>query len=805
METLRQDVRFAARGLSKSPGFTALAVLTLALGIGANTAMFSVLHGVVLEPLPYERPDEIVRVWPQRKFSREMLATFEEAGSFAAVSGYHGLALTLTGAGDPEEISGLAVATGHFSVLGTSPARGRAFRTEDRAPGAEPVVLLGHGLWERRFAADPDIVGQTIALEGLGAGARTVIGVMPAGFEPLGDGIVELWVPVTFDPSDPDVYRDMIAFQALARLAPGATPAQAEAEVRAIARRLRDASPGYYDEQRVRTATVSPLHDVLVAHIRPTLWLLLGAVGFVLLIGCSNIANMLLARAGGRRREMAVRAALGAGRWRLLRQMLTESALLAALGGTTGLVAAAWLESLLVGGLPDAVPRLGGIGIRFEEIAFAAAVSLLAALVFGLVPALRAAQHDPQAGLRDGAGKSTGRRSRGLNQGLVAAEVALSVVLVAAAGLMLKSLWLLQRVEPGFEPRNLLSLRLSPSAERYDEAVRLDAYYRQVLERVEAIPGVLAAGAINYLPMTAPNVRMGYSTRDHPPEKGAPVRATSFRAVAPGYFETMGIPLIGGRVLTEADREGAMEVGLINHAMARELWPSEDPIGKEILWDDGSSWFTVVGVVEDVRQHRLDLAARPEVYRPLAQAFSELTDPAMFLTVRAVNDTRTLAPAVREAAWSVDDDVPISQLRSMDRVVSSSVAGSRFFTLLLSAFGLLALVLGAIGVYGVGSYAVSRRTRELGIRMALGARRSNLLRSVMARELVPVAVGVVAGIAGALGLTGLLASSLFEVTATDPGIFAAVPVVLGSVALLAIYFPARRAARVDPIVALRSD
>ena len=804
METLWQDVRYAARGLLKSPGFTALAAITLALGIGANTAIFSVLHGVVLKPLPYERPDEILRVWPQRKFSKHMLATFEQASSFTNVTGYHGAALTLTGGGDPEELTATAVASTHFAVLGVQPGHGRAFRAEDREPGAEPVVMLSHGLWQRRFGSDRGILGRVISLAGLGADRRTVVGVLPADFKPL-SGDSELWVPVVFDPANPDDYRDTIGFRALARLAPGVTLAQAEAEVRTLARRLQQESPEYYDQERVRTAGVAPLHDILVGGVRPTLWVLLGAVGFVLLIGCSNIANMLLARAGGRQREMAVRAAMGAGRARLIRQLLTESALLGALGGAAGLVAAAWLETLLVSSLPASVPRSSEIGIHFEELGFAAGLSLLAALIFGLVPALRSIRTDLQGDLRDGARRTAGRASLRLNQGLVIAEVALSVVLVAGAGLMLKSLWLLQQVEPGFEPRQLLTLRLSPGGGCYADAEPLDSYYRRVLEQVRAVPGAVSASAINYLPMTSPDLRMGYSTEDHPVTPQTRVRSVSYRTVTPGYLRTMGIPLVAGRALTAADRGGAPQVGLINQAMARQLWPDQDAVGKQILWDDASPWFRVVGVVGDIRQHRLDLETKPQVYRPFGQAFDELMSPAMYLTVRTAGDAAALAPAVRQAVWSLDADVPIARLRSMDRVITLSLAGSRFFTTVLVTFGALALILGAVGVYGVGSYTVSRRTRELGIRMALGARRQTLLRSVMKRELVPVALGVALGVAGALAATRVLASSLFGVTATDPSTFLGVALVLGAVAMVSSYLPARRASRVDPIVALRSE
>ncbi len=804
-DALWQDIRWAARGLIKTPGFTVLAALTLALGVGANTAIFSVVRGVVLEPLPYERPEEIVRVWPERRLSKEMLVAFEEASSFSSVSGYHGVNFTLTGDGEPEELSGLAVAPGHFAVLGTRPAFGRRFEPADREPGAEPVVILSHGLWQARFGADPRILGRSIAVDGLGHNARTVVGVLPEDFTSVVRQSAQLWTPLTFDIGNPDDYRDMLGLRALARLSPGTSQEQATAEVKTIAGRLQQAQPSYHTDEQVRTASVMPLHEVLTGSVRSTLWMLLGAVGLVLLIGCSNVANMLLARAGDRRREMAVRSALGAGRGRLIRQLLTESALLGLLGGGIGLLSAVWLESFLVNHLPASLPRAQTVGIGQQELIFAGAVSLLAAVIFGLVPAWRAVRSHARHSLAADGRPTAGPGSHRLNQGLVTAEVALSVILVVAAGLMLKSLWRLNEVEPGFTPEKVLTLRLSPPTARYGDAARLSGYYTRVLERLEAVPGVDSAGAINLLPMTTANLGVGYSTEDHPPTADAPGRMVSLRIVAPGYFETLGVPLIAGRPLAASDRDGTESVGMINRAMAEELWPGRDAVGKRILWDDGSPWFTVAGVVGDVRQHRLELEAAPEVYLPFAQAFTQLFSPAMFLTVRTAGDPTALIPATREAVWSVDADVPISRAAAMPQVIETSLSSQRLTVLLLSCFGVLALLLGAVGVYGVGSYTVSRRTREIGVRMALGARRATMLRSVMVRELIPVVAGIALGTAGALAATRLLASSLYGVAASDPLTYATVALVLGAVAIAASYLPARRAAQVDPIVALRSE
>ena len=803
MDQFWQDVRFALRSLKKTPGFTALAVLTLALGLGANTAIFSVVRSVVLKPLPYEEPREIVRVWPERHFSKEMLAAFEErAGSFATFSGYRAQTFSWTGQGDPEELLGTLVATDHFAVLGVEAALGRAFEPGDRGPGAERVVVLSHALWERRFGADPDVLGRTVSL---GEGTLTIVGVLPADFRPLSGPGSELWVPLIYDTANLDDYRDMIAYRALARLEPGISQAQAEAETRAVAQSLMEELPAYYDPQQVASASVVPLHEVMIGGVETSLWVLFGAVGLVLLMGCSNVANMLLARSGAREREIAVRAALGAGRRRLVRQLLTESLLLGVAGGGVGFLAAVWMESALVARLPASVPRAGEIGAGLPELVFTAGLSLFAALVFGLLPALRSTRPERQGALREGIGRTVGGHRYRANRMLVTAEIALAILLTAAAGLMLRSLWRLEQVDPGFTPEKLLTLRLSPPVERYGDAARLTAYYADVRERVEALPGVISASAITLLPLTNSVYGVGYSTKDHPVTPGMRPSMTSLRGVVPGYFQTMGIPLVSGRDFTEADSTGTREVGLLNETLARELWPTENAVGREILWDDGSPWFTVIGVVGDVRQTRLDREPRTEVYRPLAQATAELGSTAMYLTVRLERDAAGVIGPLREAVWSLGRDVPISRVAAMDQIVGSSMARRRFLTALLATFGVLALILGAVGVYGVGSFVTSQRTREIGVRMALGAARAAMLRSVMAREMRPVVVGIVAGLLGALGATRVLESSLFGVSSTDPATFAVVALFLLVVALLASYLPARRAAGIDPIVALRSE
>jgi putative ABC transport system permease protein len=797
IDTVVQDLRYAARTLARAPGFTAVAVLTLALGIGANTAIFSVVHGVILKALPYEDPDRIVRIAPGQVFNMELVDRLaRESEAFAVTSAYVGKALTLTGVDRPEEFQGALVEPDYFAVLGVQPAMGRGFRPEEKLPGADPVVIISHGLWQRRFGADPAILGRRIAIGGT---PHAVVGVMPQGYRPL-DQSWEAWVPAVFDPAGGD-YRDHFFWRPIGRLAPGVTPAQARDDIERFMARMHAEDPDYYGAERIGGAGVVPLSDDLVGPIRPTLLVLLGAVAAVLLVACANVANMLLARAGAREREISIRAALGAGRPRLVRQLLTESALLGVLGGAAGVLAAVWTESSLLGFLPRSVPRAGEIGIDLPEIVFAFGVSLVSVVLFGLAPALRATGADLQGALKSGSRGGGGAARHRLNRGRVGAEVALSVVLVVGAGLMLKSLWRMLQVDPGFDAPRVVTMRLTPPADRYPDAPRQSAYYKDVEERLRAVPGVLGAGGINVLPMTTRRVSVDYTTPDHPLPSGGPPQQASYRIVTEGYFRAMGIPLLRGRPLDGRDRAGAPAVGLINETMARRLRPDGGAVGREIRGLEGEEWFTIVGVVADIQQRRLDVAPEPEIYRP----FDQEPSAAMHLNVRAEAGHGDLIAALQRAVWAVDGEVPIAQVATMAEVIDRSLAESRFFALLLSAFAGLALALGAIGVYGVGSYTVSRLTGEIGVRMALGAAPGRMLRFVIGREMVPVGVGLAIGVVAALLSTRLLAGFLFEVTATDPATFICVSVVLALVALLAVYVPARRAARVDPLAALRAE
>lgn len=796
--TIIQDIRYAIRGFRKAPGFALLAALTLALGVGANTSIFSLVNGVVLRPLPYERPDEIVTLWGIDGRSKDVMMQVREASSLEGVAGYSYVALGLIGVGEAEEIPGLEITPNHFAILSVPPALGRIFTEEEGVPGHDPVVILSHDLWQARFGADDAVVGKRIQL---GSELRTIVGVMPAAHQPLIRG-TRFWIPKTVDPSDFSDYAGTAGTSLVARLAPGATLESAGAEVRGIAGRLRAESPEVYSEEWVAASTPEPLHRTIVGDAERILWVLLGAVGFVLLIACTNVANLLLARAGARRHEIAVRTALGASRGRVVRQLLTESTLLGLVGGALGVGAAALSMTLLVQWLPRETPRLEAIAVDGRVLAVALVVSLLAGLSFGLAPAFRATRQTLQGPLGDSSRSATSGRGRHRFQnGLVATEIALSVVLVVAAGLMLKSFWKMQSVDLGFHADEVLTMRLSPPPSRYTSVAEFEEYYRGVQEEVGAVPGVLAVGAVSGLPMSGGQPATLFRLADVPEDEDQPRRYSNFQFVTPGYLRSMGIPLVAGRWLEDSDRQDAPMVGVVNQTMAREAWGDEDPIGRRLQLF-GHIDLTVVGVVGDAHQFAPNVEIRPEVYFSATQLPWAST---LYLTVHTDGDPADLIASVKSAVWSVDADVPVSRIRPMEDVVAGSVAVTRFVALLLGGFGALALVLASLGVYGVMSYVAGQRTQEIGIRLALGADANQVVRASMLRGMLPVAVGLVLGIAGAVASTRLLSRLLFEVEATDLATFAVLPVLLALVAAAAVWLPARRAASVDPLVALNTE
>ena len=803
METLFKDIRYAIRSLSQRRGFTALALITLALGIGANTAIFSVVNAVLWRPLPYADPGRLVMVWENHQArggpEREWLSPpdFEDWRNqnsvFARLAALNNWGPTLTGTAEPEPLVGAAVSHDMFALLGREPALGRSFQPEEDRPGAPNVVVLSNQLWQRRFGSDRGIVGKSISLN---EENYTVVGVMPAGFKFPVIANTELWRPL--GPTlNPGCQRGCYVLRAMARLKPEATLEQARAEMSTIASRIEAQYP---ESNKSVGVTLVPLHEQLVGSLRRALLILLGAVGFVLLIACANVGNLMLARGAAREREIAIRAALGASRARVIRQLLTESALLAVAGSALGLLFAFWLLNLFIGLSPQAVPRFDEIGIDRTVLGFTLGVAVLTALVFGLVPAWHISKTNLNHSLKEaGKGAASGLHGGRLRSGLVVAEMALALMLLVGGGLLMKSFVLLQRVDPGFHPDHVLTLRLFLNRARYPEQTQIRTYYTQLLDRLQTLPGTQAVAAISTLPLSGNNTDSSFliEGRPKPPPNQSPV--AWFSSVTPGYFHSMGMRLTKGRVFTDSDTEKSPRVVIISEAMARRYWPNEEPLGKRI--GSPEAWREIVGVMADVKHFSLDTEMPPAMYFPARQVPAR----GMNLVVRTAGEPLAIAPALRSEIWASDRNMAIAGVQTMDDLVSSSIAQQRFILLLLGCFAGLALVLAAIGIYGVMSYAVTQRTHEIGIRMALGARAGNVLALVLRNGMFLALIGAAIGLGGALAITRLMAGLLFGVTPTDALTFASVTVGLIVVALLACYLPARRATKVDPLVALRYE
>jgi putative ABC transport system permease protein len=796
-----QDLRYGVRMLMKNPSFTAIAVLTLALGIGANTAIFSVVNAVLLQPLPYAQADELVSIyntsggetrwrWPLSPKAYLNLKNRSSISTDVAALSNKGWPANFTDGTEPERLQGFRVSANLFSLLGITPQKGRAFLSEEDRPGKSRVVVLSHELWQRRFAADPQIIGQALTLNG---DSYTVIGVMPADFRFLTR--TDLWTPLAFtaaDENDSAGYLEVIG-----RRKSGVSFEQASAEVEAI-------SPELVNNPNSDVHTVLGVPQAMMTkEIRPMLLLLMAAVGFVLLIACANLANLLLARGNVRRREMAIRSALGAGRFRVVRQLLVESALLAVIGGGVGLLLANWAIQFLASGLPEdlanANSRVALLKIDTTALGFTFALSLLTSVLFGLVPALQLSRINLNEALKEG-GRTTGPRNR-LRSVLVVAEVALAMVLLVGGGLMINSFWRLGRVNLGYEPAGVLTSKIDPSGARYDEFARLTAFYKELLERVQAIPGVRDAGIINSL-----NASFPFSIDEHPPLPPEQKPSARINQVSADYFRAMGIPLRAGRFFDDRDVKAAQSVVIIDETFAQSYFPDEDPIGKNINGEfsrgAGNTSRQIVGVVGGAKYWTLSHEPFPHMY------FSYLQENwgSMSLVVRAQGgDPMKLAAPIRAALAAIDKYQPIHSFKLLEAEVSDLVAPQRFTTMLLAGFAALAALLAAVGIYGVMSYAVTQRTQEIGIRMALGAQTGDVMKVVMRNGVMLTVAGVTVGLAASLALTRLISDLLFGVKATDPVTLVAITLLLLVVALVACFIPARRATRVDPIVALRYE
>ncbi len=804
MGNLLRDVRYAVRVLFKSPGFSVVAVLALALGIGANTAIFSVVKAVLLSPLPYPAAERLVWIWETNETNNILrepasLPNYndwrQQGQSFEGIAAFAGTPLALTGEGEPERIEGAAVSANFFPVLGVEPSLGRGFLAEENTPGKNRVVVLSRGLWQRRYGSNTKILGQTLTLNG---NPYTVVGVAAEGFKhPETGPQPEMWVPLAFNLEQAARRGDYLSV--VARLKPGAALDGARSEMGAVASRLAEAYPATNAGWGV---TLVPLQERLVGDARAALWVLTGVVGFLLLIACANVANLLLVRAASRRQEIAVRTALGAGRLRLVRQFLSESVLLALAGGALGLLFAMWGIDVLLALGPGNLPRLDEVGLDWKVLGFTLLVSLATGVVFGLLPALYATGSDLTEALKEGSRSSTtGVGGRRLRNALVIAEMAIAVVMLTGAGLMIRSFMRLQEVDPGFKPERIMAVSLALPASKYKEPPQLSGFFEQLLGRVSALPGVESAAAVSALPLGGGGDVIAFEIEGRPAPPPEQVMDAEYRVVSSDYFATMGIALVRGEGITARHVAGSPEVTVINETMARLHWPGEDPVGKRINLGDPSRspWRTVIGVVRDIRHEGLDKVPYPQMYAPYAQ----FPRRSMTLVARAAADPLALAPGVRREVAALDKDLPLYNVRTMEQVMAESVARQRFTMLLIAIFAGVGLLLASVGIYGVISYTVSQRSHELSVRLALGAQGRDILRMVVGQGMLLALGGIGAGLAAAFLLTRMMASLLYGVSTTDPLTFALVPVSLAGVALLASLIPARRATRVDPAGALR--
>jgi len=805
MDTMLQDLRYAFRALRKNPGFTAVAAVTLALGIGINTSIFSVVNGVILRPLPFPEPERLVTVWENMELrdgpvnewtGRSTFADWRARnGSFDAMTAVTGWGPSLSLDGPPEVVQGGLVTPGYFRVLGVGMARGRGFLSEEELPGSELVAVITHELWQLRFGGEPDLLGQSVSLSGR---PYTIVGILPPGFQaPILAG-AQIFGTLIIDPADSD--RGNYFLRVIGRISD--QPLETvQADMALVAESIGREHPVDYRDVGV---SLVPLRDLMVGPVRTPLFILLGAVGLILLIACANVANLLLARASVREREMAVRAALGAGRGRLVRQMLTESVVLAIMGGLLGLALAVWGTELLLRLAPPGLPRATEIGLHPTVFGFALGAAVVSGLLFGLAPALGLSGGRSAVVLREGGRGAPGRGANRLRGGLVAVELALGMTVLAAAGLLLKSFEELRSVDPGFRIDDTLSASIFMPGAGYPERENLLGFMAELETRLAALPGVRAAGAATVLPLGGNVLDISWGIEGRLPAPGEEPMADSWRAT-PGFFHALRIPLIRGRLFDETDRDGTTNAAIVSQSLVERHFTGEDPLGKRIkvggVRDPDSPWWTIVGVVGTVRTRGLNVQPEAEIFVPFAQR------PARFmsLVIHADGDAAALAPAVRDAVGAIDPEMPLANLDTLEDVFAASIAPQRFTSQLLGAFALLALILGGVGIYGVMAFMVSQRTREIGIRMAIGASAGSVRRSVLRRGALITATGVALGLVGAVAASRALASLLFNTSPLDPLILTGVTLLLAGTAMTACYLPALRATRVDPVKALRYE
>jgi putative ABC transport system permease protein len=807
METLLQDLRYSLRTLAKKPAFTVIVIVALAIGIGATTAIFSVVNAILLRPLPYPDADRLTMVWmknsklkldedwhsyPNYEDYRTQNETFEDIAAF------NNTRLTLSGTGDPDLITGIASTHNLFQVLGVAPAYGRTFSEEEQTPGKHQVVVISDGLWRRAFGGDPGIIDQPVVFNGVN---YQVIGIMPPGFS-FPDKTAQMWIPTQVDEQRRQA-RNSFWLKAVGRLKKDITLERARADMERVNRDLLERFPN----QLGYGVHLVSLHEQVVGDVKVALWILLGIVGSVLLIACANVANLLLARAAVREREIAIRTALGAGRGRIVRQLLTESVVLSVLGGAAGLLLAWWGLDLLLALSPADIPRLDQVRIDTTVLAFTIGVSMLTGILFGMVPAFQASKPDMNESLKEGGRGATGSRGNRVRSLFVIAEVAICLMLLIGAGLMIRSFLRLQEFNLGFDPDRLATARVQLAGEKYRQAPQRIIFYQQLLERLSATPGVESSGAISTMFLSATPNSTNFAIEGRPPVPSEEQVEVPLDAVTPTYFSAMGIPLISGRFFDERDvgGENANRVGIINNTFAERFFPGEDPLGKRYVYGDpgdDNRWITIVGVVGDMRRTGFDAAVRPETFLPHTQA------PATGLTVVArarEGDATSLISLIRGAALDLDPTQAVYEQKTMEQVLGDMTAKRRFNMILFGIFAAIALILAAVGIYGVISYTVAQRTHEIGVRIALGASGGDVVKLILKQGLLLAAVGVAIGVGAGLLLTRLMESLLYGISATDPLTFVAVSAVLLLIALVSCLIPARRATRTDPMVALRYE